>query len=123
MQRRAGDALPKQVQQVIETGSALVTEAKGLGRPAPPPHQRSRQKAAASKSNMMKFEKALVGRVELTPPRHVPVALPRRERLERVQPDLLAWCGVPMPRLRYQTACLESQATALVISLLYQSHL
>jgi len=28
----SGDAQPKQVQAVIETGNALVTEAKGLGR-------------------------------------------------------------------------------------------
>ena len=31
-QKRTGDALPKRVSQVIETGKALVTEAKGLGR-------------------------------------------------------------------------------------------
>jgi hypothetical protein len=31
-QKRTGDALPKQVQTVIETGAALVKEAKGLGR-------------------------------------------------------------------------------------------
>jgi len=31
-QKRTGDALPKRVQAVIETGQALVTEAKGLGR-------------------------------------------------------------------------------------------
>ena len=31
-QKRTGDALPKQVQAVIETGNALVQEAKGLGR-------------------------------------------------------------------------------------------
>ena len=31
-QKRSGDALPKRVQAVIETGKALVTEAKGLGR-------------------------------------------------------------------------------------------
>ena len=31
-QKRTGDALPKRVEQVIETGKALVTEAKGLGR-------------------------------------------------------------------------------------------
>jgi hypothetical protein len=30
--KRTGDALPKQVQAVIETGKALVQEAKGLGR-------------------------------------------------------------------------------------------
>ena len=30
--KRTGDALPKQVQAVIETRKALVTEAKGLGR-------------------------------------------------------------------------------------------
>jgi hypothetical protein len=30
--KRTGDALPKQVQAVIETGKALVIEAKGLGR-------------------------------------------------------------------------------------------
>ena len=41
--KRTGDALPKQVQAVIETRKALVTEAKGLGRararpsaPSPP---------------------------------------------------------------------------------------
>jgi len=36
--KRTGDALPKRVAEVIETGNALVTEAKGLGRgrqPAP----------------------------------------------------------------------------------------
>ena len=31
-QKRTGDALPKRVQAVIETGKTLVTEAKGLGR-------------------------------------------------------------------------------------------
>jgi hypothetical protein len=31
-QKRSGDALPKRVEQVIETGKSLVTEAKGLGR-------------------------------------------------------------------------------------------
>jgi hypothetical protein len=31
-QKRTGDALPKRVAEVIETGKALVTEAKGLGR-------------------------------------------------------------------------------------------
>jgi hypothetical protein len=31
-QKRTGDALPQQVQAVIETGQALVQEAKGLGR-------------------------------------------------------------------------------------------
>jgi hypothetical protein len=31
-QKRTGDALPKRVAAVIETGAALVTEAKGLGR-------------------------------------------------------------------------------------------
>jgi hypothetical protein len=31
-QKRTGDALPKQVEKVIETGNALATEAKGLGR-------------------------------------------------------------------------------------------
>jgi hypothetical protein len=31
-QKRTGDALPKRVEEVIETGKALVTEAKGLGR-------------------------------------------------------------------------------------------
>ena len=31
-QRRTGDALPKRFNEVIETGNALVTEAKGLGR-------------------------------------------------------------------------------------------
>jgi hypothetical protein len=31
-QRRDGDALPKRVEKVIETGNALVTEAQGLGR-------------------------------------------------------------------------------------------
>ena len=31
-QQRTGDALPKRVADVIETGNALVTEAKGLGR-------------------------------------------------------------------------------------------
>jgi hypothetical protein len=31
-QKRTGDALPKRVEQVVETGNALVTEAKGLGR-------------------------------------------------------------------------------------------
>ena len=31
-QKRTGDALPKQVEAVIETGRALVKEAKGLGR-------------------------------------------------------------------------------------------
>ncbi len=31
-QKRTGDALPKRVANVIETGNALVTEAKGLGR-------------------------------------------------------------------------------------------
>jgi hypothetical protein len=31
-QKRTGDALPKQVETVIETGKALVQEAKGLGR-------------------------------------------------------------------------------------------
>ena len=31
-QKRTGDALPKRVQAVIETGHALVQEAKGLGR-------------------------------------------------------------------------------------------
>ena len=31
-QKRTGDALPKRIAQVIETGKALVTEAKGLGR-------------------------------------------------------------------------------------------
>ena len=30
-QKRTGDALPKQLEQVIETGEALVTEAKGFG--------------------------------------------------------------------------------------------
>ena len=30
--KRTGDALPKRVEKVIETGTALVTEAKGLGR-------------------------------------------------------------------------------------------
>ena len=30
--KRTGDALPKRVEKVIETGNALVTEAKGLGR-------------------------------------------------------------------------------------------
>jgi hypothetical protein len=34
-----------------------------------------------------------LGRVELAPLRRIPVALPRRERLECVQPDLLAWRG------------------------------
>ena len=43
----------------------------------------------------------------LAPPRRVPVALPRRKRLERLQPDLLAWHGVGMQRLRNQAACLE----------------
>ena len=52
-------------------------------------------------------------RLCLAPPRHIPVALPRRERLERVQPDLLTWCGVGMQRLRNQAACLEGQATRL----------
>jgi len=31
-QKRTGNALPKRVEQVIETGKALVTEAKGLRR-------------------------------------------------------------------------------------------
>jgi hypothetical protein len=31
-QKRTGDALPKRVAEVVETGKALVTEAKGLGR-------------------------------------------------------------------------------------------
>jgi hypothetical protein len=31
-QKRTGDAVPKQVQAAIETGKALVTAAKGLGR-------------------------------------------------------------------------------------------
>jgi hypothetical protein len=31
-QKRTGDALPKRVANVIETGNALVSEAKGLGR-------------------------------------------------------------------------------------------
>jgi hypothetical protein len=31
-QKRIGDALPKRVEQVIETGRALITEAKGLGK-------------------------------------------------------------------------------------------
>jgi hypothetical protein len=31
-QKRTGDALPNRMQQMIETGRALVTEAKGLGR-------------------------------------------------------------------------------------------
>ncbi|OKO80560.1 hypothetical protein AC629_27305 [Bradyrhizobium sp. NAS80.1] len=31
VQKRAGDALPKQAQSVIETGRASVKEAKGLG--------------------------------------------------------------------------------------------
>jgi hypothetical protein len=31
-QKRTGDALPKRMQKVIETGNELVTEAKGLGR-------------------------------------------------------------------------------------------
>ena len=30
-QKRTGHALPKRVNEVIETGNALVTEAKGLG--------------------------------------------------------------------------------------------
>jgi transposase len=30
--KRTGDSLPKRVEKVIETGNALVTEAKGLGR-------------------------------------------------------------------------------------------
>jgi hypothetical protein len=30
--KRTGDALPQRVAEVIETGTALVTEAKGLGR-------------------------------------------------------------------------------------------
>src|SRR5258707_1053265 len=51
-----------------------------------------------------------VGSQELAPSRRVPVALPRRERLERFQPDLLAWRGVGMQGLRDQTACLEGQA-------------
>src|SRR6476619_919295 len=51
--------------------------------------------------------------VELAPSRRVPVALPRRERLERFQPDLLAWRGVRMQRLRYQTTCLEGQAARI----------
>src|SRR2546423_9689551 len=49
-------------------------------------------------------------RGELAPSRRVPVALPRRERLERFQPDLIAWRCVGMQRLRDQTACLEGQA-------------
>src|SRR5437762_1625926 len=48
--------------------------------------------------------------VRLVALRRVPVALPSRERLERFQPDLLAWRGVGMQRLRDQTACLEGQA-------------
>lgn len=31
-QKRTGDALPKRVEALVETGNALVTEAKGLGR-------------------------------------------------------------------------------------------
>jgi hypothetical protein len=31
-QKRTGDALPKQVQKVIDIGNALVKEAKGLGK-------------------------------------------------------------------------------------------
>ena len=31
-QKRTGDALPKRVEKVIETGNALATEAKELGR-------------------------------------------------------------------------------------------
>ena len=31
-QKRTGDELPRQVQAVVETGNALETEAKGLGR-------------------------------------------------------------------------------------------
>jgi hypothetical protein len=31
-QKRSGDALPKRVQAVIETGQVLVKEATGLGR-------------------------------------------------------------------------------------------
>src|SRR5262245_10808029 len=45
--------------------------------------------------------------------RRIPVALPSRERLERFQPDLLAWRGFGMQRLRNQAACLEGQATRL----------
>ena len=30
--KRTGDALPKRVEKVIETGTALVTEARDLGR-------------------------------------------------------------------------------------------
>src|SRR5207247_6403721 len=51
--------------------------------------------------------------VRLVALRRVPVALPSRERLERFQPDLLAWRGVGMQRLRNQAACLEGQATRL----------
>src|SRR6478672_5264466 len=47
----------------------------------------------------------------LAPLSHIAIALPRRERLERFQPDLLAWRGVGMQRLRKQAACLEGQAT------------
>ena len=32
VQKRTGDALPKRIDEFIETGDALVTEAKGLGR-------------------------------------------------------------------------------------------
>src|SRR6478672_6876334 len=50
------------------------------------------------------------GQDELAPSCRVPVALPSRECLERFQPDLLAWRGVGMQRLRDQTACPECQA-------------
>src|SRR5213595_391448 len=53
--------------------------------------------------------------VRLVALRRVPVALPSRERLERFQPDLLAWRGVGMQRLRNQAACLEGQATLVVV--------
>jgi len=43
----------------------------------------------------------------------IPVALPRRESLESVQPDLLARRRVGMQRLRNQTARLERQTARL----------
>ena len=42
-QKRTGDALPKQVEHVIETGQAPVREAKGLGGDAKDYKERPRQ--------------------------------------------------------------------------------
>src|SRR4029453_6742743 len=45
--------------------------------------------------------------------RLIPIALPRRECLERFEPDLVAWRSVGMQRLRNQATCLEGQAARL----------